>query len=127
MWQIANRALGMYSSQSYEWRNDFSSVDAISADFREKHCHDLLMCIKTAFWVQIGNIFVNFCQKYIYLQKIITSIPDRLSNTWFGEASIPRDYFPPTVNKFMGTAIHNTGKTPEEVKYEVVSPMPGIL
>jgi hypothetical protein len=47
MWQIANRALGMYSSQSYEWRNDFSSVDAISADFREKHCHDLLMCIKS--------------------------------------------------------------------------------
>jgi hypothetical protein len=42
-----------------------------------------------------------------------------------GDAVIPADYFPPTVNKFMGTDVHNTGKTPEEVKYEVVSPMPG--
>ena len=44
---------------------------------------------------------------------------------WVGDAIIPSDYFPPTVNKFMGTDVHNTGKTPEEVKYEVVSPMPG--
>jgi hypothetical protein len=44
---------------------------------------------------------------------------------WVGDAIIPSDYFPPTVNKFMGTAVHNTGKNPEDVKYEVVSPMPG--
>jgi len=44
---------------------------------------------------------------------------------WVGDAIIPSDYFPPAVNKFMGTAVHNTGKNPEDVKYEVVSPMPG--
>jgi hypothetical protein len=42
-----------------------------------------------------------------------------------GNAIIPSDYFPPAVNKLMGTAVHNTGKNPEDVKYEVVSPMPG--
>ena len=49
-----------------------------------------------------------------------------MTNVWVGEAIIPRDYFPPAVNKFMGTDVHNTGKTPAEVRYEVVSPMPGI-
>ena len=62
----------------------------------------------------------------IYGQPIIIYIQlDRITNVWVGDAIIPSDYFPPTVNKFMGTDVHNTGKTPEEVKYEVVSPMPG--
>jgi hypothetical protein len=50
---------------------------------------------------------------------------DRLTNVWVGDAVIPFDYFPPRINKFMGTDVHNTGKTPEEVRYEVVAPMPG--
>jgi hypothetical protein len=48
-----------------------------------------------------------------------------VSNAWVGNAIIPGEYFPPGVNKFMATAIHNTGKSPDEVKYEVFSPMPG--
>jgi hypothetical protein len=50
---------------------------------------------------------------------------DRLTKVWVGDAVIPFDYFPPRINKFMGTDVHNTGKTPEEVRYEVVAPMPG--
>lgn len=56
------------------------------------------------------------------LSKINWHFSDFEKRSWYGSASIPIEYFPPSVKKFNAYAIHGIG---DDRKYEALFPVPG--